>query len=625
MGILLPIHIILILLYHIQNDGATTTATNAKFNRSFSFDGINDYVSALDTDILTFANSSSDLPYSLSLWVKPTAVTATQVIVTKGYTSGNYEYTCALATSYLQCVNYTSTASAYVGRKTAGSSITTNWQHIGVVYDGTSMNSGFKLYINGFQSDNADLASGSYTKMTNGNAIFMIGSRELAGTSNPFGGLIDDVRIYNRALTAPEITALYNYTGVDTATTTLTLNGDLTVSQGTFNASNVDLVLNGVDQNISLVGTTTVNSLTKVSTTTAGSLKFNTPINAPLIITATTTLQGTTTNMLTLGATVEGTPWYFSPDGARDFNDFTVSDSYNIASTTITASEFTNLLEGAAGGNNEGWVFGPSSTISVGRYGKQVATTTATSTAVSLGGAFTLLSTGGDTSITSITLTQHGSLATSSIDNIILSYADTIASSTCATTTPVNTNTFGATLGTEDFTATSSLTFTDTISLTEDAMVCLYVTYDTIAPTVSGSRGRTIDFEITAPQTDIITEADISTTAHVNILGQTMVTDPNITSMLSVHTKDESKNPTLYYLQDGVVYKQVGSNGTPMHLTNYNLKVQQLDFDHHINSAGSESVQTTITISNVDIDAPPSFLNVTRSMSISAFVQSWGR
>ena len=28
--------------------------------------------------------------------------------------------------------------------------------------------------------------------------------------SNPFGGLIDDVRIYNRALSASEIQAMYN-------------------------------------------------------------------------------------------------------------------------------------------------------------------------------------------------------------------------------------------------------------------------------------------------------------------------------------------------------------------------------------------------------------------------------
>jgi hypothetical protein len=42
-----------------------------------------------------------------------------------------------------------------------------------------------------------------------------IGSSDPAGVNpkNYFNGIIDDVRIYNRALSATEVTALYNYTG----------------------------------------------------------------------------------------------------------------------------------------------------------------------------------------------------------------------------------------------------------------------------------------------------------------------------------------------------------------------------------------------------------------------------
>jgi hypothetical protein len=91
------------------------------------------------------------------------------------------------------------TGQAYVGGERdarASAPIPTGaWTHLAATYDGATV----RLYVNGTQV-RALSASGAMTVSTGplkigGNAIW----------SEWFAGLIDDVRVYNRALTAAEI------------------------------------------------------------------------------------------------------------------------------------------------------------------------------------------------------------------------------------------------------------------------------------------------------------------------------------------------------------------------------------------------------------------------------------
>ena len=76
------------------------------------------------------------------------------------------------------------------------------WAHVAVVYDGSNM----IFYVNGANVGSYPrTGSISYTGAT----TLYIG-RKRAASSNYFDGSIDDVRIYNRALSAAEITQLYN-------------------------------------------------------------------------------------------------------------------------------------------------------------------------------------------------------------------------------------------------------------------------------------------------------------------------------------------------------------------------------------------------------------------------------
>jgi hypothetical protein len=77
------------------------------------------------------------------------------------------------------------------------------WQHIVVVRDASNQ---ITFYVDGVQSGTANQAIG---KPTEGSTVNSIGDRYVGG-AHAFNGMITDVRIYNRALTATDIQALYN-------------------------------------------------------------------------------------------------------------------------------------------------------------------------------------------------------------------------------------------------------------------------------------------------------------------------------------------------------------------------------------------------------------------------------
>ncbi|MBM3418517.1 MAG: T9SS type A sorting domain-containing protein [Bacteroidetes bacterium] len=80
-----------------------------------------------------------------------------------------------------------------------------SWQNVIFTFDGLSL----KQYVDGILVDTDVLAG--FTLNTNGNSGISIGVSDQAnGHWSPFGGQIDDIGIWNRALTQKEITDLYN-------------------------------------------------------------------------------------------------------------------------------------------------------------------------------------------------------------------------------------------------------------------------------------------------------------------------------------------------------------------------------------------------------------------------------
>jgi hypothetical protein len=89
------------------------------------------------------------------------------------------------------------------------------WQHVAATWDGSATGSHIHLYINGVLSDGAG-SNGSGTIHTDSTTPFAIGNRPV-DAARGFDGNIDDVQVFDRALTATEIQGLVN---VDTTAPT---------------------------------------------------------------------------------------------------------------------------------------------------------------------------------------------------------------------------------------------------------------------------------------------------------------------------------------------------------------------------------------------------------------------
>lgn len=195
-----------------RNDGVLTNMANPPSavsgwdGQGLSFDGVDDYVGM--GNVLDFERTNS---FSISAWVKRGSVGTSQIIASKMLASGTYRgwmvwffsdntihfvLRNTLETSHLQAV----TANTFTS--------TTNWYYVTVTYNGNSLASGVNFYVNGvLQTQGTPLYNNlSATTITTANAN--IGSRN-DGASNLFNGLIDDIRIYNRALSADEINRQY--------------------------------------------------------------------------------------------------------------------------------------------------------------------------------------------------------------------------------------------------------------------------------------------------------------------------------------------------------------------------------------------------------------------------------
>jgi hypothetical protein len=168
--------------------GASWTS-QGRFGNALSFDGIDDWVTILDDTSLDLASEMT-----LEAWVYPTvALSKWRVVIHKEQTSGFVYYLAA--NSHL---NQPASGVSVDGWKElyGGTSLAPNtWTHLAATYDGTTQ----KLYVNGVEV--ASRAQAGDIQVSDG--PLRIGGNSIWGEYFP--GRIDEVRIYDRALTAGEI------------------------------------------------------------------------------------------------------------------------------------------------------------------------------------------------------------------------------------------------------------------------------------------------------------------------------------------------------------------------------------------------------------------------------------
>ena len=194
------------------NDGTivgATTIYNARFGEGLLFDGINDYVTM--GDVLDFERTD---PFTLEAWFMRTIATANHTLISKMDSANDYRgYLFWVRTNAggnpnvleFNIRNDNAPPNFIYVRGTTEVPLNI-WHHGVVTYDGSVTIAGTHIYLDSSEEVIADSVN-TLNATTIIAKPLCIGSRNL--NNSLFEGSIDEARIYNRALAAWEVRALY--------------------------------------------------------------------------------------------------------------------------------------------------------------------------------------------------------------------------------------------------------------------------------------------------------------------------------------------------------------------------------------------------------------------------------
>lgn len=173
----------------------TTWSATGKFGGALSFNGSSSSVIVTDSNALDLTNGMT-----LMAWVRPAAGGSWRTVLLKEG-SGDLAYALYSSTDSNRPGGYFVTSGGVTRGLQAGTALPLNaWTHVALNYNGTTMT----LFVNGAQVGSAGAAGGigptSGPLRIGGNSIW----------AEWFNGLIDEVRVFNRALSLAEIQSVIN-------------------------------------------------------------------------------------------------------------------------------------------------------------------------------------------------------------------------------------------------------------------------------------------------------------------------------------------------------------------------------------------------------------------------------
>jgi hypothetical protein len=181
--------------------GAVLVPGRAGFGTALSFDGVNDIVTVADIAALDLTTG-----VTIEAWVNPSALNGWDTIALKGGNNGVMSYGLYAHDGAPQAGG-AAVPAGYIrdggDRRVGGVQALPIgvWSHVAMTYDSQNI----RLFINGVQVASV----GRNNAIQPGNGALGIGGNTVF-PGEFFAGLLDDVRIYNRALSAGEITTDMN-------------------------------------------------------------------------------------------------------------------------------------------------------------------------------------------------------------------------------------------------------------------------------------------------------------------------------------------------------------------------------------------------------------------------------
>jgi hypothetical protein len=173
---------------HGTIDGATWT-NEGRFGGALAFDGVDDAVAVSDASTLDLTTS-----FTLEAWVYPTALSGWRTVVLKEVDQG-LAYSLYANDNVPRPAGYAKVAGVDQAAVGAASLALNTWTHLAATYDDRVL----RLFVNGLEVGNLPLTGAAAVS----DRPLRIGGNNIWGEY--FEGSIDEVRIYNRPLSAQEI------------------------------------------------------------------------------------------------------------------------------------------------------------------------------------------------------------------------------------------------------------------------------------------------------------------------------------------------------------------------------------------------------------------------------------
>jgi len=171
--------------------------TAGKFGNSISLGGTDDYV---DMGVVGPVDGATAL--TVSAWVKPDGAVSDSIVDQYG-DSSSATFLFYTNSSGLRGLVEDSSSNRYYGSISDAALAVDTWQHVVMTWDADSQT--IYGYVNGEKQTNSVSAPISSLRGT------AVKNLVIGGTWNDFAGEIDEVRVYQRALSSAEIRALYNW------------------------------------------------------------------------------------------------------------------------------------------------------------------------------------------------------------------------------------------------------------------------------------------------------------------------------------------------------------------------------------------------------------------------------
>lgn len=187
-----------------QIHGATWTS-NGVCGGAYRFESINQNITASDSGL-----PSGDAPRSVAAWIKLNTLYADQSTEYFSYGTRSYNQLTSLGLDWRldrDRFNFSQYGGVFLTQQRM--ELTDVWYHVVYTYEGAGKHA---LYINGIRTDGLNELAGPINTRLSG--LLMLGGHpQNAGSLGPDGGYLDEVMVFNRALTGVEALNLARLNG----------------------------------------------------------------------------------------------------------------------------------------------------------------------------------------------------------------------------------------------------------------------------------------------------------------------------------------------------------------------------------------------------------------------------